>query len=334
MKKVTITDVARLAGVSIKTVSRVVNREPNVRAELRGKVDAAIAQLGYQPNLAARSLAAGRSFNIGILFDNPSPNYTMRMQEGAYAACRSLGYQLVFEHMDTDSADIDGRLDAMFEHRRVDGVVVTPPATDCQAVMEALERHRLPYVRIAPKVMLGRSPEIFSNDTFAMGEIVQLLWRLGHRRFGLIAGPESHGASEWRRTGFLEALGARGLDPAEVAMADGDFTFASGIGAGLRLLRRADRPTAIFAANDDMAAGLFAAAAQLGLRIPEMLSVVGFDDSWIARSVWPELTTMHQPIAEMAYAAVEMLVHGRTGRAQQQHSCRFIVRGSTGPAPI
>jgi len=332
MKKVTINDVARLAGVSIKSVSRVVNREANVRAEMRAKVEAVIDQLGYKPNPAARSLAAGRSLNIAILFDNPSPNYTMKVQEGAYAACREANYQLILEHIETSAATVNEMLDAMFAHRRVDGVVVTPPATDCEAVLDALERHHLPYVRIAPQARADRSPAILSNDSQAMGEVVQFLWGLGHRSFGFVGGPPTHGASAWRREGFLAALAERGVEPADVMMADGDFTFASGIGAGLRLLRRKDGPTAIFAANDDMAAGVFAAAAQLSIRIPEMLSVVGFDDSWIAKSVWPELTTVRQPIVEMAYEAVVMLAHRehRTGPARV-HKCTFIVRGSTGP---
>lgn len=332
MKKATISDVARLAGVSIKSVSRVVNREANVRTGMRAKVEAAIEELGYKPNLAARSLAAGRSLNIGVLFDNPSPHYTMKVQEGAYVACRDAGYQLVLEHLES-AAQIDDTLEMMFVNRRVDGVVVTAPATDHEIVLHALEQHRIPYVRIAPNRSPERSPAIFSNDSQAMSEVVQLLWGLGHRQFGFVSGPVDHGASAWRRAGFFSALAERGMRADQVSVANGDFTFASGIGAGLQLLRRPVPPTAIFAANDDMAAGVFAAAAQLSIRIPEALSVVGFDDSWIAKSVWPELTTMRQPIVEMAQDAVEILVQRqRWGRPTvRHHKCTFIVRGSTGP---
>ncbi|MBZ9649111.1 LacI family DNA-binding transcriptional regulator [Sphingobium sp. 3R8] len=333
MSKVTITDVARHAGVSMKSVSRVINRESNVRAALRTKVEAAIDSLGYKPNLAARSLAGGRSFTIGVLFDNPSPSYTMKIQDGAYNACHKAAYQLVLENVRTSSGNITETMNVMLEHRRIDGMVVTPPATDCGEVLDALERHQIPYVRIAPDKFPDRSMFVSTNDSEATAEAVRHLWSLGHRRFGFISGPPTHGASGWRRAGFYSALRQRDIAPEHVAIAEGDFTFESGIGGGMQLLRAASRPTAIFAANDDMAAGVFAAAGQLNIKIPDMLSVVGFDDSWIAKSVWPSLTTLHQPIEEMAYEAVEMLIAAKQGRSflAPRHNVSFIVRGSTGP---
>lgn len=335
MRKATIIDVAELAGVSIKSVSRVVNNEPNVRPTLREKVQGAIDKLGYKPNLAARSLAAGRSLTVGILFDNPSPNYTMKVQEGAYAASQRAGYQLVFEKIDTTAENVAHVMDAMLANRRMDGMVVTPPATDCVAVLDALECYKLPYVRIAPYSNPGRSSAIFANDREAVEELVQHLWDAGHRHFGFIGGPPAHGASLWRQQGFFTALERLKVPLATVRSAFGDFSFASGITAGRALLEVEQRPSAIFATNDDMAAGAFVAAAQLGIKIPDALSITGFDDSWIARSVWPELTTMHQPIAEMAFDAIDILT-GATNAddmPERRHRCSLVVRGSSGPAP-
>ncbi|PNU06801.1 LacI family DNA-binding transcriptional regulator [Novosphingobium guangzhouense] len=333
MKKVTITDVARHAGVSIKSVSRVINDEPSVRPALKAKVDQAVAELGYRPNFAARALAAGRSFFLGVLFDNPSASYTLQVINGAYAACRAAGYQLVIENIDAAARDVSAQMEDILHSSRLDGMIVTPPACDSEAVLTALETKGLPYVLLAPGHEEPGASSVASNDAAGVFELVRHLWGLGHRRFGLINGPATHGASHWRREAFLNALAERGADPATVVMADGEFNFSSGIGAGLHILRQTPRPTAIFAQNDDMAAGVFAAAAQLGIKIPDDLSVVGFDDSWIAKSVWPELTTSRQPIWEMTEAAVQLLLNRRKGEkgGNQMFECTLVARGSTAP---
>ena len=333
MKKVTIMDVARQAGVSMKSVSRVINNEASVRPDLKAKVDKAVAELGYRPNFAARALAAGRSFFLGILFDNPSPGYTLQILNGAYAACRAAGFQLVIESVDTSASDIRETMNDLLASARLDGMVVTPPACDNAAVIAALDARKLPYVLLAP---IRDNPEIASvrsNDAAAVHDLVRHLWSLGHRRFGLIDGPATHGASHWRREAFVAALEERGHAPSDIVTATGEFTFSSGIGAGLQIMRAPEPPTAIFAENDDMAAGVFAAAAQLGVKIPDDLSVVGFDDSWIARSVWPELTTMRQPIFEMAEEAVRLLLDFRKTSevGKKTFDCTLVTRGSTAP---
>lgn len=332
MKKITIMDVAKRAGVSMKSVSRVINAEPNVGPMLRERVIAAVRDLGYRPDPAARSLAAGRSFAIGVLFDNPSPNYTMKVQEGIYAACKRAGYQLVIEHVDTGAADVTEAMAAMLANRRLDGLVVTPPLTDSDEALCAIEAHRIAYVRLSPGRFPGRSSSVATNDSAGADDVAEHLLALGHRHFGIANGPHAHAAANWRRQGFLAALARHGIGADAIVEAEGNFTFPSGIATGLALLRGDRPPTAIFATNDDMAAGVFAAAAQLGIRIPDQLSVVGFDDSWIAQSVWPALTTVHQPIAEMAQVAADMLIAGR-GTATDSRiahlDCRLIIRGST-----
>jgi LacI family transcriptional regulator len=306
-KRTTMADVAKIAGVSGKTVSRVINREPNVTEKVITRVHAAIKQLGYVPDVAARSLAGSRAFTIGILFDNPSPNYTMKIQAGTYAACRANGYHLLIENLESKCGSVAGQMEAILSNARVDGFILTPPITENAMVMDMLEKQNIPYVRIAPVSFPERSSALSIDDAAAATEIARHFWDLGHRRFGLVNGPAEHGAAGTRREGFLAALTALGnVHP--VAESYGGFAFDGGIPAGRELLSLPEPPTAIFAMNDDSAAGVMSAAAQMGLRVPGDVAVAGFDDSWVAQSVWPHLTTVYQPIAEMAQAAAEMLI--------------------------
>jgi LacI family transcriptional regulator len=326
-------EVAAAAGVSMKSVSRVINREPNVTEKLRSKVQAAIDSLGYVPEHAARSLAGGRAFAIGLLLDNPSPHYTMKIQAGAYQACREHGFHLLIENLDATRADIAAQAQAILMNTRVDGFILTPPLTESAEVMDVLEARGIPYVRIAPVSFPGRSPSFAMDDAAAATELALHFWALGHRRFAVVNGRAEHGAARTRRAGFLEALTNLGLsDP--VLEAYGGFDFQVGIEAGRDLLSASPRPTAIFAANDDSAAGVMSAAAQLGLRVPEDVSVAGFDDSWVAKSVWPYLTTVYQPISEMAHAAANLLIERAvTTRSNGDHLLGYhiVVRESTAP---
>lgn len=333
----TMHDVARLAGVSIKSVSRVINREPHVSAKLGAKVNAAIDHLGYVPDQAARSLAGARSFTLGVLFDNPSPHYTMKVQAGIYRACVEHQYHLRIDNLDSiePAADFESQLTALLRNGRVDGFVLTPPITDNLRVLDFLERHNLRYSRIAPFVDPQRAAGVRIDDHAAGMQVAELFWNLGHRRFGIVNGPESHGASLARRAGFIEQL--RTFDPnIRVAEAYGGFQFVGGIEAGRELIGLAERPTAIFAANDDSAAGAMVAIREKGLSVPEQVSFCGFDDSWVASSVWPLLTTIRQPIEEMAYAAACSLID-RDGRRNEPGvrtlDFELITRGSVGPPP-
>ncbi len=324
-------EVAKSAGVSMKSVSRVVNREPNVTDKLRAKVQAAIERLGYVPDMAARSLAASRAFTIGILFDNPSPNYTMKVQAGAYQACRENNFHLLIENLNSAADDVGAQMRSILLNSRVDGFVLTPPITESVPVMDMLEARGIPFVRIAPVSFPGRSLALSIDDGAAAGEIARHLWDLGHRRFGLVNGPVEHGAAVTRRAGFLAALAELGASP-NVVESNGGFAFEPGIEAGRDLLDRRRRPTAIFAMNDDSAAGVMSAAAQLGLRVPQDVAVVGFDDSWVAKSVWPYLTTIYQPITEMAHQATTLLIERNGGNEDHRLEYALIIRESTGPA--
>jgi LacI family transcriptional regulator len=315
-------------------VSRVVNREAHVSDKLRAKVTEAVEALGYVPDVAARSLAGARSFTVAVLFDNPSPNYNMKVQAGAYQACRDAGYHLRIDEVDSRRPDdeLAAQITGILQKGRCDGFVLTPPLSDDPRVLEALEREGKSYVRIAPVFAPGRSSAVETNDFEAAAEVARLFHGLSHRRIAIVNGPEHHGRSAHRREGFLQTIAS--LDPeVQVLEERGDFTFYSGIVAGKRLLHCCRPPLAVFATNDDMAAGVINAAQQAGYRVPEDVSVCGFDDGIIAMTVWPYLTTIHQPIAEMAASAVKMLIGEAGGLPVRRQIPSFLVKRDSVTAP-
>lgn len=331
----TMEDVANMAGVSLKSVSRVINGEPHVSVKLRSKVEVAIAELNYVPDTAARSLAGSRAFIIGLLFDNPSPNYTIKIQSGVYDACSLNQFHLRIDNIDSvvPRDVLEAQLSAMLRNSRCDGFVLTPPLTDNLVVLDYLDRVGVRYVRIAPNVDPARSPGVGIDDAAGAAAVARHLWELGHRRFAIVRGPDTHGAAGQRVQGFLDELTHLGhCDP--VLEADAGFSFERGITAGAELLAHNPRPTAIFAANDDSAAGVMVACSQAGLNVPRDVSVCGFDDSWIAKSVWPYLTTVYQPIEEMGRAAAMLLLR-RDDPENVLHEMDFhlVVRDSTAPPP-
>jgi LacI family transcriptional regulator len=330
------TDVAKLAGVSMKSVSRVINREPNVTGKLREKVESAVATLGYVPDFAARSLAGGRSFTLGLLFSDYSdpivPSYYLKAQNGASRACREYGYHLLVESVPTAEPDFAARFERTLSTMRTDGFILPPPLADDDVIMEVLERKRIPFARIAPSIDLSRSPCVVMDDEAAARDVARHLWECGHRRFGFVSGRADHPAAHQRRKGFASALAE--LGSFAFSEAEGRFQFDDGIEAARQLMAAPTPPTAIFAANDDSAAGVMAGLAQLGLKVPDDVSVTGFDDSWIALSIWPNLTTIHQPIAEMAAAAATMLIERRGGEEPKPAMVldyHLVVRESVAP---
>jgi LacI family transcriptional regulator len=345
--RATMTDVAAHAGVSIKSVSRVINNEPHVSPKLRLKIEAAIAALDYVPDLAARSLAGARSFEIGLLLGEMGPSYNSAVVAGVYRACIRHRYHLRLDTIPHEARGSDalGHLERILRGSRCDGFVVVPPYCDMPEVLDFFDARRIPYSLISAAAESTRAPGVRMDDAAAAAEIADLFWRLGHRRIGLLRGRAEHHSAVLRREGFLARLHKH--DPAlVVAEADGGFLFDQGIEAGLALLSRPDRPTAIFAANDDSAAGVISACNQLGLSVPSDVSICGFDDSWVAKSVWPHLTTVRQPVEAMAHAAAcHLLERSASERSGGERSAsdqgpfvvtmpyELIERGSTGAAP-
>ena len=339
----TIYDVAALAGVSIKSVSRVLNREPNVSAALQAKVQAAVESLDYQPSLSARTLAGASSYLIAAFVDadltlehwrsGRGNDYLSRLEYGALVECRKAGYHLLVELVDYGAPSLEARLLSLLRSLRPDGVLLTPPNADDPTVLDILERTGTPFVRLGADRDLGRGMRVFMDDRQAAMDMTDHLIDLGHRRLGFVSGPAAYAASQARREGYEAALAAHGLIAQPELIVAGDFTFASGRQAGEALLTLAHPPSAIFASNDDMALGVLNAAAALGIAAPSGISVCGFDDTPSAMFSTPPLTTVRQPVAEMAAAATRMLLEAvRTpGRAVEKIDYVLVSRSSTQP---
>ncbi|NNE57620.1 MAG: LacI family DNA-binding transcriptional regulator [Hellea sp.] len=320
--KSTITDVARRAGVSMKTVSRVMNNEPSVSKATREKVKSAARELDYTPNLAARRLASSKSYLIAMLYDIPSPGYVINIQKGATTACREFGYHLVVEPLETMESNVMADIETLLGHLRVDGVILAPPLCDNGEVVSLLARRNIPYIPIAPSTQHGDVQIVKMDDVRAAREMTEYLIRLGHTDIGFVKGHPRHSASALRFQGFREAMRKANLRINPDWIEEGLFTYKCGVEAAGKILSQSKKPSAIFACNDDMAAGIIASAMGLGLKVPEDLSVCGFDDSPLADSVWPRLTTIRQPVREMGYMAASLLL-GR--QAPQKNKAEQLV---------
>lgn len=320
--KATITDVAKKAGVSMKTVSRVLNNEPNVAEKTRARVKAIADELRYSPNLAARGLATSKSYLVALIYDNPSPNYISHIQRGAIDACREAGYHLVVEPMslmDDGSHDEQvKRVRTILDRLPVDGVILTPPLSDNEAVLDVLAELSIKCVRVAPKNG-GTQPFVGMDDETASYQMTQHLLKQGHERIAFILGHVDHAATSLRYAGYMRAMQEAGIPVSEDWIVQGDFSFESGAAAARQLLAgsNAKKPTAIFASNDDMAAAVISVAGQMGLDVPGSLSVCGFDDTPLARVVWPALTTVRQPIYKMGHQAAKELVRRSDVKAEK-----------------
>lgn len=336
MANATITDVARLAGVSIKTVSRVVNNEPNVRKETREKVESAVKQLDYRPNLSARGLAANRSYLLGLIFGAPGAHYVLDVQGGILDICRPLGYELVVHPARNDDEHLVDEVKALVLEKRIDAVLLTPPLSDNLEAIQHLIDMGVPFVRVAPTIEKHLSPYVETNDMEATYDMTQELINLGHQKVAFIRGNPEHRAIGLRYEGFARALQDNHVVLPEAYVAQGDNHFETGAACAVQLLDLPEPPTAIFAANDEMAAGVMMVAHQRGIRIPEELSVVGFDDSPVARQLWPSLTTIRQPILQMARKATDLLLKKVRGKEVSMPGVMLassgIKRDSIGPA--
>jgi LacI family transcriptional regulator len=336
MARKTIDDVAKAAGVAIKTVSRVLNDEPNVRDETRARVKAVVKALNYHPSISARSLAGRRSYLVGLVYGNPSANYVVDVQHGAMTRCRQQGFQLFAHQCSTRGDDLPDEVLGLVDQTHLDGLVITPPLSESAELIKALDRRQVPFVRIAPNDLRHPSPYSDMDDEGAAREMTEYLIGLGHRRIGFIVGHPEHSASARRLQGYKAALRAHRVPYRAEFVKQGHFVFDSGMESGRQLLMLPERPTAIFASNDDMAAGVVMAAHEMGIAVPAELSITGFDDTYIARTIWPRLTTVHQPTYDLAYAATGLLLQmlkTRKAPAPVRLAYQLVCRESAGPAP-
>ena len=332
---VRIEEVARAAGVSMKTVSRVFNNEPNVRPETRARVEEAAKALNYRPNPSARSLAGHRSYLIALAYDNPPGHYIMDVMSGVLDACERAHYSMMMRPVDYDSrSHVDVIADCVGQYAP-DGLILVPPLSDDAALLERLASTSTRVARISP-IDPDATVGARLDERSAVRELMAHLVGLGHRRIAHITGRRDHGATEWRLAGYRDGLRAAGIDFDKALVVPGEFSYESGVAAAERLLALDEPPTAIFAANDDSAAGALHVALARGLRVPADISICGFDDQPIARQLWPSLTTVRQPCAEMGRIAAEQLllsVRDPRAGAMIEASYALALRASTGPAP-
>lgn len=343
-RAVTIKHVAAEAGVSLQTVSRVINDGPNVRDAVKERVRDAIARLGYVPSLAARRMGGSRSFLLLALNDRDrtiedwrsgqGKDWVDQMLLGGMLKCAEHGYRMIFELVDTHSAHVERELLAAFSALHPDGVILTPPHSDNPLITRLLTRQGIPFARIG-SVAGGAGFSIAMDEAGAAAAATGHLTELGHRRIGFITGSDEYALSAARLEGYAQAVRDAGLADDPALVAPGDFGFESGRRASEALLALAEPPTAIVASSDQMALAALQVAKERGLSAPRDLSIVSFDDSPIARFSAPPLTAISQPIAAMTARAAELLIAATAGEPPpgQRSVLPFdlAVRGSTAP---
>lgn len=333
--KATINDVAKQAGVSIKTVSRVMNNEPSVRQPTREKVMEAVKSLNYQPNLAARNLAGTKAYSIAFIYDNPNAYYVIDMQNGILAACKKQGFELLIHPCSSKSEDLLEEITNMIKHSRIAGLVLTPPFSEMPEFVKHILALEVDVVRImsGDKVPDDLGLCIMVNDHEASKSITQHLIDLGHKDIGFIAGEAEHMSTVERLKGYKDALTENGIAVDERLIIAGEYSFESGVHGAKQLMAEEKRPTAIFSCNDEIAAGALFASRLMGIAIPEQLSITGFENSPFSRQTWPRLTTANQPNPKIAEDAASLLI----AKARKQtaknitsvYTPQLIVRDST-----
>lgn len=334
---VTMRDVAHRAGVSIKTVSRVVNAEADIAETTRQRVIAAIEELGYQPNAIARSLVSRRTYILGVLTADFSDYTHARIIEGAEAEAREQGY-LMFVGIAEHSPNGEPLHSPLLGQHRFEGLFVVYHGTD-QDTHEILDHisPNLPIVTIGYAANRKNTITIGVTNCAGAREATSYLLGLGHRRIAHITGPANMYECQERRRGYTEALQAAGIVPSEAWIAAGDWSDASGYQAARSLLERQIDFTALFVQNDRMALGAMRALYEHGLHIPHDVAVIGFDDIPSASYFTPPLTTIYQPTYELGRIGIRLLIDRINGRPVPITSIRLptklVMRSSCG-API
>lgn len=336
MGPVTIYDVARRAGVSPATVSKVLSNTPYVSESTRERVLDVVRELDYVPSLAARSLSRSRTSILGLVFPY-APDYLfhdphlMTFMLGADEAAAARDYSLLIfaAHSPADPA---GGLRRLLKARFVDGAILVGTRS-ILATAADLRYRTYPTVTLGYESPYGSAHTVHADDRHGGMLAARHLLDLGHRRIGLISGPEEITAVTERIAGFRTVLAGHGVDVEPGLTSQGDFTFQSGCAAAERLLSMPDRPTAVFAVNDRMALGVMWCAQQHGLAVPGDLSVIGFDDIEAAAFSTPPLTTVRQPSSEMGRLAAQrvfdLLDHGKDGLESVVLPVTLVVRSST-----
>jgi LacI family transcriptional regulator len=333
-RRPTINDIARLAEVSKKTVSRVINESPFVKEETRERVSAIMRELAYEPDPQARGLAFRRSFLVGFIYDNPNPQYVVHAQQGILDGLKGSGLELAVRPCDRGAEGFIDEMRAFVQRQKLFGVILFPSVSEDERLAELLHTLDCPYVRVASVSLDEGDSMLVTNDAVGAAQAARHLAAQGHRRIGHITGPLTFRSAHERRRGFAEGLSERGITLEDAWVKQGAYTFESGVERARELLAQTPAPTAIFTGNDEMALGVYQAARDAGLRIPDDLSVVGYDDAPIAARVWPALTTVRLPIREMGRIAACKLLQQEgvdNAGAGESVSPTLVVRASSGP---
>ncbi|TRX53938.1 LacI family DNA-binding transcriptional regulator [Thalassomonas sp. M1454] len=335
MSNITIKDVAALAGVSVKTVSRVLNKEANVRDVMIERVNKAVKELNFTPNPMARGLRGHKTFIISLLYSNPNPGYIVELQKGAMQQGSIDGYNLQIFPCDHTADDLYETVITFLKNSPQDGIILTHPICDNKAIIKYLEDNQIPFARISPLYSDHNSPYVGSDDEKAAFEMTQYLISLGHTKIGFIKGHPDFAATQKRFDGYKRALTTNAIGFDEELIKQGLFTFESGEACARQLLTQDNKPTAIFASNDYMAAGVLKVAKQHNINVPSELTITGYDDAPVSKQLWPPITTIKQPIYQLGMAAVEKLVHIIKKKSYKDidsiYDCELIIRDSSSP---
>lgn len=343
--KITIREVAAAAGVAVKTVSRVLNDEPNVTPPVRERVMKAVEDLGYVPSMAARRMGGRRSYLLISFNDRANTinnwrsgrgnDWLDQMLYGAVLACEARGYRMMFELIDPASDQWERQVSAVLSALQPDGVILTPPHSESLAMKELLQRRRVPFACLGGRGE-GMGAGVRMDDHAAAAEATRHLIHTGRRRIGFIGGDPRFAVSAARRQGYETALEEAGRTAEAALRTEGDFTFESGVAAAERLLGLAEPPDAILASNDEMALAVLHVAHRRGLSAPGDLAVISFDDTPGVRLSVPPLTAIRQPIAAMAERASGLLIDMARGETPppEDHLIPYelVLRASTDPA--
>jgi len=329
---VTIYDVAREAGVSLATVSRVINNSPYVKPSTRQRVQETMERLGYEPNLVASALMTKRTRLLALLVPDISNPFFAEVAWGVEDAAASLNYNCVICNVGDDTQKQAGYVNVL-RRKGIDGIIFATAAHDDRLVL-SLSKRQYPITLMARDVPSAAVNRVLTDDPLGAGLAARHLLELGHRHMAVVTEPARIHSSAERRRGFAAVLEKAGLEPV-VVEADGS-DLQAGFRASQGLLSLKPRPTAVFCANDMLAIGVLQAAAATGVRVPEELSVVGFDGTALAQIASPPLTTVVQPMREMGRAAVQLLIESlQNGGTPRRVVLDPHLRqgGSTGPVP-
>jgi LacI family transcriptional regulator len=331
----TMNDVARVADVSIATVSHVINGTRFVSAQRVERVHAAMQELGYTPDATARSLRVGRTDTLGLVVPDNSNPFFAALARWIEEAGFDAGYTTILANSN-ERPDREHRYVSTLVSKRVDGLILAPSRGDHGTLARVLQNAGTPVVVVDRDAALPNADVVLYDNEGGSHEATSYLVELGHVSIGCVAGPADATSATERVHGFRRALADAGLPLGEHSVVEGDFHFEGGREATARLLATGEKFTALFAANDLMAAGAIRELADRGISVPRDMSVIGFDDAPLAQMVSPALTTMRQPLQEMATAAVSQLlrrISNSDGVAptRQVLPTTLVVRGTTGP---